>query len=73
MERHPIAPDLTLNEGYGQWMRIDDSGDLYVKSQGKNYRICDDIGRSNIVLSEEAQTKSERRGTPNRSEHAGSR
>jgi len=65
MERYPIAPALTLNEGYGQWMRIDGSGDLYVKSQGRSYRICEGIGRSNTVLPEEAQIKSERRGTPN--------
>jgi hypothetical protein len=65
MERYLIASGLTLNEGYGQWMRIDGSGDLYVKSQGKSYRICEGIGRSNTVLSEDAQIKSERRGTPN--------
>ena len=65
MERYLIAPALTLNEGYGQWMRIDGSGDLYVKSQGKSYRIREGIGRSNTVLSEDAQIKSERRGTPN--------
>jgi len=67
VETYPIAPTLTLYEGYGQWMRIDGYGDLYVKSQGKSYRICEGIGRRNTVLSEQAQIKSERRGTPNRS------
>ncbi|MFH2118951.1 MAG: hypothetical protein ABIJ25_00955 [Pseudomonadota bacterium] len=65
VETYPIAPTLTLYEGYGQWMRIDGYGDLYVRSQGKSYRICEGIGRSNTVLSGDAQIKSERRGTPN--------
>ena len=67
VETYPIARTLTLYEGYGQWMRIDGYGDLYVKSQGRTYRICEGIGRRNTVLSEEAQIKSERRGTPNSS------
>ncbi|MBA3035484.1 MAG: hypothetical protein FP814_03220 [Desulfobacterium sp.] len=66
-ETYPIAPALTLYEGYAQWMRIDDYGDLYVKAQGKTYRICKNIGRRNAVLSEDAQVKSERNGTPNNS------
>ncbi|TRZ90958.1 hypothetical protein D4R89_03625 [bacterium] len=64
---YPIARSLILYEGYGQWIRIDGQGDLYVKSQGKSYRICKDIGKSNTVLSEEDQIRSERRGTPNTS------
>lgn len=48
-------------------MRIDGYGDLCIKSQGRTYRICEGIGRKNTVLSEEAQIKSERRGTPNSS------
>ena len=64
VEIYRIAPDIKLYEGYGQWMRIDAYGNLYVKSQGKSYRICDGIGRKNAVLPEEAQVRSERRGTP---------
>jgi hypothetical protein len=67
VETYPIARTLTLYEGYGQWMRIDGYGDLYIKSQGKSYRICEGMGRRNTVLSEEAQIRSERRGTPNSS------
>jgi len=66
-EAYPIAQNLTLYEGYGQWMRVDGDGNLYVRSQGKAYRICEGIGSRNTVLSEEAQIKSERRGTPNSS------
>ncbi len=67
VETYPIAQAITLYEGYGQWMRIDGSGNLYVKSQGRTYRICEGIGGKNTVLSEEAQIKSERRGTPDSS------
>ena len=67
VEKYPIASTLTLHEGYGQWMRMDDNGYLYVKSQGRTYRICDGIGKKSTVLSEVAQIKSERRGTPNSS------
>lgn len=67
LESYPIARALTLNEGYAQWMRIDQNGELYVKSQGKSYRICEGIGTRNTVLPEAAQVQSERRGTPDRS------
>ncbi len=65
VETYQIAPALTLHEGYGQWMRIDGYGDLYVRAQGKSYRICEGIGRKTRVLSGDAQIKSERRGTSN--------
>ena len=64
VETYRIARAINLYEGYGQWMRVDAYGNLYVKSQGKSYRICEGIGRENRVLPEEAQVKSERRGTP---------
>ncbi len=66
-ETYPIAQAIILHEGYGQWMRIDDSGNLYVKSQRKTYQICEGIGRKNTVLSDKAQIMSERRGTPDSS------
>lgn len=67
VETYPIAGTLTLYEGYGQGMRIVGKGDLYVRSQGRSYRICEGIGKSRTILSEEAQIKSERRGSPDSS------
>lgn len=66
-ETYPISPEITLYEGYAQWMRIDGYGDLYVRSKGKAYRILKGIGRENTALSEEEQIKSECSGTPNKS------
>ncbi|MBU1052897.1 MAG: hypothetical protein KKC46_03575 [Proteobacteria bacterium] len=67
VETYPIAPEITLYEGYGQWMRIDGYGDLYIRSKGKAYKILKGIGRQNTVLSGEEQFKSERGGTPDKS------
>ena len=44
VETYPIAGTLTLYEGYGQGMRIVGKGDLYVRSQGRSYLICEGIG-----------------------------
>ena len=64
---YPIAEALDLHEGYGQWMYIDYTGNLYVRSRGRTYLIREDSGVKNAVLSEEKQIESERRGAPNAS------
>jgi hypothetical protein len=60
----PISSDVALSESYGQWMRIDDLGSLYVKNSRGTYRICTGVNTS-IPLRETNQLQTERPGSPN--------
>jgi len=67
LETYPLSAELELEEGYGQWIRVDDLGNVYVKGVTATYQVCRLADGRITGLSSDEQVRSGRRGTPGRS------
>lgn len=59
-----IAPAIRLFEGYGQWMRMDERGRLFVKAREKSFQVAKTVDGRVVQLSPEEQVSSGRTGFP---------
>src|SRR3989339_49373 len=66
VESTPISKDIQLDEGYGEGMKLDDFGNIFIKKSQKSYQISKRINGKFKKLSEKEHLKSERFGMPNR-------